>query len=74
MHMHLRDANNVGNTASQTAEQGGFLYGVNVNAKRAKPAHYHQALGKAASKRMKMSEQLQVVECDVIVFITLCYS
>jgi hypothetical protein len=67
MHMHLRDANNVGNTASQTAEWGGFLYAVNENAKRTKPAHCYQALGKAASKRIKMHEQLQVVECDVTV-------
>jgi hypothetical protein len=50
MHMHLRDANNAGNTASQTAEQEGFLYAVNVKAKRIKPAHCYQALVKAASK------------------------
>jgi hypothetical protein len=39
MHMHLGDANNAGNTASQTAEHGGFLYAVNANAKRIKPSH-----------------------------------
>ena len=65
--MHLRDANNAGNTATQTAEQGGFLYAVNANAKSIKPAHYYPALGKAASKCIKMPEELQVVECDVIV-------
>jgi len=59
--MHLRDANNAGNTASQTAEQGGFLYAVNTDAKRIKLAHCYQALGKAASKFMKMPEELQVV-------------
>jgi len=67
--MHLRDANNVGNTASQTAEQGGPLYAVNANAKCIKPTHCYQALGKAASKFIKMPEELQVVECDVTVFI-----
>jgi len=69
MHMHLRDANNIGNTASQTAEQTGFLYAVNANAKRIKQAHCYQALGKAASKYMKMPEEFQVVQCDVTVFI-----
>jgi hypothetical protein len=53
MYMHLRDANNAGNTASQTAEQGGFLYVVNMNAKRIEPAHCNQALLKAASKCME---------------------
>ena len=67
--MHLRDANNAGNTASQTAEQRGFLYAVNANAKCIKPAHYYQALGKAPSRCMKMPELSQVVECDVTVFI-----
>jgi len=67
--MHLRDANNAGNTASQTADQGGFLYVVNANAKRIKPVHYYQALGKAANKCMKMPDELQVVECDVKAFI-----
>lgn len=66
--MHLRDANNAGKTASQTAEQGGFLYVVNTNANRIKPAHCYQALRKAARKFMKMPEELQVVECDVTVF------
>jgi predicted pyridoxine 5'-phosphate oxidase superfamily flavin-nucleotide-binding protein len=67
--MHLRDANNAGNTASQTAKQRGFLYAVNANAKRIKSAHYYRALGKAPSRCMKMPEQLQLVECDVTVFI-----
>jgi hypothetical protein len=74
MHMHLRDANNAGDTASQTAEQGGFLYAVNENAKRINPAHYYQALGIVASKCMKMPEDLQVIECDVTEFIKQCFS
>jgi hypothetical protein len=67
--MHLRDANNAGNIAAQTAEQGGFLYALNVIAKRTKPAYCYQALGKAAGKGMKMPEEQEMVECDLTVFI-----
>jgi hypothetical protein len=59
--MHLRDANNAGNTVSQTAEQGGFLYAVNVNAKRIKTSALPSGDGKS---REQMYENARRVASD----------